>query len=400
MSKKISLGLAISLIFLAIALTITVTMMVAMGIYNDIIKDVSARSGVYSNISEIDDLIRKNYYGEINENLLNTMMSDGYVAGIGDRYSYYMTPDEYAKHKEEEKGNKVGIGVIAVYDSKNNNIYVSEVSVGSPAHIQGIEKGDVITAVDGVKVTSSNYNELLQSLEGAKLTNVQVTFTHNGTEKTVSVARGYSAQTVYYSIMNEVGYIKINAFYSTTAKELEDALDYMKKSDVVSVIFDVRNNYTGLISNVVKCIDLIVPVATDGTNAVATAVDKNGNIIETFASDSDSVNFTMIVLVNSNTSGAAELFACDLRDFGLACLVGAKTAGNGTMQKIFELNDGSAVALTVAKILPYKSDSYNDIGIQPDYVVELSAEQNSRLEMLSFEEDLQYQKAMDIITNK
>ena len=400
MSKKISLGLAISLIFLAIALTITVTMMVAMGIYNDIIKDVSARSGVYSNISEIDDLIRKNYYGEINENLLNTMMSDGYVAGIGDRYSYYMTPDEYAKHKEEEKGNKVGIGVIAVYDSKNNNIYVSEVSVGSPAHIQGIEKGDVITAVDGAKVTSSNYSELLQSLEGAKLTNVQVTFTHNGTEKTVSVARGYSAQTVYYSIMNEVGYIKINAFYSTTAKELEDALDYMKKSDVVSVIFDVRNNNTGLISNVVKCIDLIVPVATDGTNAVATAVDKNGNIIETFASDSDSVNFTMIVLVNSNTSGAAELFACDLRDFGLARLVGAKTAGNGTMQKIFELNDGSAVALTVAKILPYKSDSYNDIGIQPDYVVELSAEQNSRLEMLSFEEDLQYQKAMDIITNK
>ena len=400
MSKKISLGLAISLIFLAIALTITVTMMVAMGIYNDIIKDVSARSGVYSNISEIDDLIRKNYYGEINENLLNTMMSDGYVAGIGDRYSYYMTPDEYAKHKEEEKGNKVGIGVIAVYDSKNNNIFVSEVSVGSPAHIQGIEKGDVITAVDGAKVTSSNYSELLQSLEGAKLTNVQVTFTHNGTEKTVSVARGYSAQTVYYSIMNEVGYIKINAFYSTTAKELEDALDYMKKSDVVSVIFDVRNNNTGLISNVVKCIDLIVPVATDGTNAVATAVDKNGNIIETFASDSDSVNFTMIVLVNSNTSGAAELFACDLRDFGLARLVGAKTAGNGTMQKIFELNDGSAVALTVAKILPYKSDSYIVIGIQPDYVVELSAEQNSRLEMLSFEEDLQYQKAMDIITNK
>ncbi|MBR5245746.1 MAG: PDZ domain-containing protein [Clostridia bacterium] len=400
MSKKISLGLAISLIFLAIALTITVTMLVAMGIYNDIIKDVSARSGVYSNISEIDELIRKNYYGEINENLLNTMMSDGYVSGIGDRYSYYMTPDEYAKHKEEEKGNKVGIGVIAVYDSKNNNIYVSEVSSGSPAHIQGIQKGDVITAVDGVKVTSSNYAELLQSLEGAKLTNVQVTFVNNGTEKTVSVARGYSAQTVYYSVMNEVGYIKINAFYSTTAKELEDALDYMKKNDVVSVIFDVRNNDTGLIRNVVECIDLIVPVATDGTNAVATAVDKNGNIIETFASDSDSVNFTIIVLVNSNTSGAAELFACDLRDFGLARLVGVKTAGNGTMQKVFELNDGSAVALTVAKILPYKSDSYNDVGLEPDFVVELSAEQNSRLEMITFEEDLQYQKAMDILTNK
>lgn len=400
MNKKISLGLAVSLIFLAVALTVTVTMMVAMGIYNDIIKDVSARSGVYSSVSEIDDLIRKNYYGEINESLLNTMMSDGYVAGVGDRYSFYMTPDEYARYKEEERGNKVGIGVVAVYDSKNNNIYVSEVSVGSPAHIQGISKGDVITAVDGTKVTSSNYNELLQSLEGAKLTNVQVTFNHEGTEKIVSVARGYSAQTVYYSVNNNVGYIKINAFYSTTAKELDDALKHMKDNKVSSVIFDVRNNNTGLISNVVKCIDLIVPVATDGTNAVATAVDKNGNIVETFASDSDSVNFTMLVLVNANTSGAAELFACDLRDFGLAQLVGVKTAGNGTMQKVFELSDGSAVALTVAKIIPYKSESYNGVGVSPDYQVELPAEQNSRLEMLSLEEDLQYQKAMDILTNE
>ena len=400
MNKKISLGLAVSLIFLAVAITITATMLVAMGVYNDIIKDVSARSGVYSTVSEIDELIRKNYYGEINENLLNTMMSDGYVAGIGDRYSYYMTPDEYARYKEEEKGNKVGIGVVAVYDGKNNNIYISEVSAGSPAHIQGISKGDVITAVDGVSVTSGNYKELLESLEGAKLTNVQVTFVHEGTTSTVSVARGYSAQTVYYSVMEDVGYIKINAFYSTTAKELESALKYMMDKNIASVIFDVRNNNTGLITNVVKCIDMIVPVATEGTNAVATAVDKNGNIIETFASDSDSVNFTMIVLVNSNTSGAAELFACDLRDFGLARIVGVKTAGNGTMQKIFELNDGSAVALTVAKILPYKSDSFNGVGLEPDFVVELSAEQNERLEMLTYEEDLQYQKAMDILGNK
>lgn len=400
MNKKISLGLAVSLIFLAVAITITATMLVAMGVYNDIIKDVSARSGVYSTVSEIDELIRKNYYGEINENLLNTMMSDGYVAGIGDRYSYYMTPDEYARYKEEEKGNKVGIGVVAVYDGKNNNIYISEVSAGSPAHIQGISKGDVITAVDGVSVTSGNYKELLESLEGAKLTNVQVTFVHEGTTSTVSVARGYSAQTVYYSVMEDVGYIKINAFYSTTAKELESALKYMMDKNIASVIFDVRNNNTGLITNVVKCIDMIVPVATEGTNAVATAVDKNGNIIETFASDSDSVNFTMIVLVNSNTSGAAELFACDLRDFGLARIVGVKTAGNGTMQKIFELNDGSAVALTVAKILPYKSDSFNGVGLEPDFVVELSAEQNERLEMLTYEEDLQYRKAMDILGNK
>ncbi len=399
MNKKISLGLALSLIFLSIALAVTITMTFSMNIYNGIIKDVADRSNLYSTISEVDDLVRENYFGELNENLLNSMMSEGFVEGVGDRYSYYMTATQYADYKEEEKGNKGGIGIIAVYDSVNNNIYVAEVSEDSPAQVQGIKKGDVITAVDSVKVTSSNYEELIRKLDGEKLTNVQVTFKSGETEKTVSVARGYSAQSVYYSVANEVGYIKITAFYSTTAEQLEKALDYMNDNSVTSIIFDVRNNSTGLVANAIECIDVIVPVATEGTGALATAVDKDGNTIETFTSDSDSRSYNMAVLVNGNTSGAAELFACDLKDFGVAQLVGVKTAGNGTMQKVFELSDGSAVVLTVAKIIPYKSDCYNGVGVTPENVVELTSEQNARLEILTLNEDTQYQKALELLTN-
>lgn len=399
MNKKISLGLAISLIFLSVALAVTMTMVFSLNIYNGIIKDVADRSNLYSTVSEIDDLVRKNYFGELNENFLNTMMSDGFVEGVGDRYSYYMTANEYADYLDEDKGNKGGIGIIAVYDSENNNIYVSEVSAKSPAEVQGIKKGDVITAVDSVKVTSSNYEELIKKLDGEKLTNVQVTFKSGETEKTVSVARGYSAQSVYYSISNKVGYVKITAFYSTTVDQLEDALDYMSKNSVTAVVLDVRNTNTGLMRNAVACVDLIAPVATEGTGALATAVDKDGKTVETFTSDSDSKSFVMSVLVNGNTSGAAELFACDLRDFGIAQLVGTKTAGNGTMQKVFKLSDGSAVALTVAKIIPYKSDSFNGTGLEPDHKVELTAEQNSRLPMLQLADDPQYQKAVSIVSN-
>ena len=161
MNKKISLGLTLSLIFLSVALAVTITMTVSMKIYNKIIKDVASRSNLYSSVSEIDDLVRENYFGEINENLLTAMMSGGYVEGVGDRYSYYMTADDYAAYKEEEKGNKGGIGIIAVYDSQNNNIYVAEVSEGSPAQLQGISKGDVITAVDSVAVSQGNYEDLM-----------------------------------------------------------------------------------------------------------------------------------------------------------------------------------------------------------------------------------------------
>lgn len=399
MNKKISLGLALSLIFLSVALAVTITMTVSMKIYNKIIKDVASRSNLYSSVSEIDDLVRENYFGEINENLLTAMMSGGYVEGVGDRYSYYMTADDYTAYKEEEKGNKGGIGIIAVYDSQNNNIYVAEVSEGSPAQLQGISKGDVITAVDSVAVSQGNYEDLMESLNGQKLTNVQVTYTHGGESKTVSVARGYAAQTVYYSVANNIGYIKITAFYSTTAQQLEKALKHMSSNSVSSIIFDVRNTDTGLIANAVECIDILVPVATEGTGALATAVDKEGNTLETFTSDSDSVNFSMAVLINGKTSGAAELFACDLRDFGMAQLIGTKTMGNGTMQKVFELSDGGAIALTVAKINPYKSESFNGKGLEPDISVELTAEQNSRLEMLSQADDAQYQKAVELLNS-
>lgn len=397
MNKKISLGLALSLVFIAAALSVTITMSVSMKIYNGIIKDVSARSNLYSSIAEIDDIVRENYFGDINENLLGTMMSDGYAQGIGDRYSYYMTAEEYSDYRDEVRGNKGGIGIIAVYDSVGNNIYVSEVSENSPAQLQGISKGDVITAVDSVAVTAGNYNELIANLDGERLTEVQVTFEHGGESKTVSVARGYDAQSVYYSANGSVGYIKLTSFYSTTADQLKNALKYMNSNSVTSIIFDVRNNSDGIVIYAAECLDILVPVATEGTGAIATAVNRDGKAIRTFTSDSDSVSYNMTVLVNTGTSGAAELFACDLRDFGMAQLVGVQTAGNGTMQNVFELSDGSAVVLTVARILPYKSDSFNGTGIEPDYVVELTAEQNSRLQMLSFDDDPQYQKAFELL---
>lgn len=400
MNKKVSLGLTLSLIFISVALAVTITMTVSMLTYNNLIKDVSGRSGMYSGLSEIDDAIRENYYGEINENLLNSMISKGYIDGLGDRYSSYMNADEYAQYKQLEKGTKGGIGIVAVFDEVSGGIYISEIADSSPAKLQGMNKGDIITEIDGTKVTALNAPSLMQKLEGDKLTEVTVTFVHNKEAKTVKVSRGYTVQTVYYSVMDEkVGYIKITAFYKNTAEELENALKFMSDKGVSSVIFDVRNNADGFVPYATACLDLIVPVATEGTGALATAVDKNGNAIETFTSDSDSISMSMCVIVNAGTSGSAELFACDLRDFGAASLVGTTTAGNGTMQRIIELSDGGAVKLTVARILPYKSECYDGKGLSCDYEVSLTAEQNDRLQMLSLDDDAQYQKAFSVMTN-
>ena len=240
----------------------------------------------------------------------------------------------------------------------------------------------------------------MDKLTGGKLTSVTVRFVHDGVEQSVGVVKGYSAQSVYYSANGSVGYVKITDFYSTTASQLKKAINELSKQSVTSVIFDLRGTSNGTIDYAAKALDVLVPVASEGSGAIATALDKDGNITDTFTTDADSVSMQMMVLVNNQTSGPAELFACDLRDFGKAQLVGTTTNGNGTMQKAYQLSDGGAIILTVAEIKPYVSASYNSVGVIPDYEVKLDSEKEAKLAILSQEDDDQYKKAYDVLVGE
>lgn len=101
----------------------------------------------------------------------------------------------------------------------------------------------------------------------------------------------------------------------------------------------------------------------------------------------------MAVLVDGDTSGPGEIFAVTLRDFG-AQLVGETTDGVGTMSQVFQLNDGSAVKLTVAVLKPYKSEQYDGTGLTPDIEASLTAEQHANLKLLPHDEDAQLQAAL------
>ena len=117
MNKKISVGVSVAITLVAVAITVAVTMSVSMRTYNSLIKDLPNRAQMYSYISEIDNIVRTNYYGSVNEMLLNTELSGGYAAGLGDKYSKYLTATEYETYKNELNGEKIGIGIIAYYDN-------------------------------------------------------------------------------------------------------------------------------------------------------------------------------------------------------------------------------------------------------------------------------------------
>lgn len=400
MNKKISLGLALALIFTSIAATVAITMSVTMRTYNSIIKDLPSRSKLYAAVAELDDVVRNNYYGEINDNLLNADLSGGYAEGLGDKYSRYMTAAEYAVFKDEMEGRKIGVGIIAFFNPNDTAIYAAEVSENSPAAISGLQKGDKITHIDEEAVTAYNYADLLKKLSGDRLSSVTVTYVRGEESKTVSIVKGYSAQTVYHSLNSTVGYVKITDFYATTAAQLKTATDVLMKQGATSLIIDLRGTSNGRITHAATAVDVLVPVASEGSGALATAIAKDGTVRKTFTAEAESVSMPMAVLVNAETAGAAELFACDLRDYGKAQLIGEKTAGNGTMQEAFSLQDGGAILLTTAVIQPYVSDVYNTVGLTPDVTVALPAEKQIILPILSQSDDAQYQKAYTLLTGE
>lgn len=400
MNRKISLGLALALIFLAIAGSVAATAAVTMRVYNSIIKDLPSRTSLYSTVSEIDDIVRNNYFGEINDSLLNADLSEGYASGIGDRYSYYMTAAEYAVYLDEMQGQMVGVGANVFYDPTDAGLYVSAVSENSPAALAGLQKGDRIVSINEEAVTAYNYTELMENLTGDRLSSVTVTFSRDGASQTVNLVKGYTAQTVFTSLNGTVGYVQITAFYATTASQLEAAVETLSENGATGLIFDLRGCSAGTIEYAANTLDVLVPVASEGSGALATTYSKDGSVRRTFTAAASSVSMSMMVLINGETAGPAELFACDLRDYGMARLIGETTAGNGCLQEVFALSDGGAIILTTAEIHPYISESYNQVGIVPDEEVVLSSEKAVRLPLLEQADDDQYQRAYSLLTGE
>lgn len=398
MNKKVPLGVTIALIVVAITASIAITMEIAMHTYDNLIEDLPKREEMYSGLSELDDIVRKNYFGKIDDQLLNAKLSGGYIQGLGDDYSYYMTANEYVTYYNRIHGKMSGIGISAALNPDTGFISVAEVNAGSPAQNAGLRKGDQIIAIGDTEVTKDNYDTMVKNLEGDKLTSIDITYQRGGEKKTVNVMRGCSVKSVYHEIIGTTGYIRITSFYENTATQCQEALDALAKENIKSIVVDVRNTSEGMMEYAAKVIDLFVPLATEGNKAIALAVNKKGDTVETFTSDAKDYAGQICVLVNRNTQGPAELFACDLRDFDKAQLIGEITKGNGKRQQVFNLSDGGAIVLTTASILPYKSENFDGVGVAPDVEVALTQEQLEQLEILPHDQDAQLQKALEMLS--
>ncbi len=369
MNKKISLGAAVSLFILVAALASAVTLAVVGNEYNSILKGLPEKIERYEILDELDDVINNHYYGKSEGAYLEQAIAQGYVEGLGDKSSLYMTADRYKEYLSEVNGDMFGIG--AEYTkSKGGNIEITKVYDGSPAENSGLRAGDIIVAFDGIRIDAANYTEMEAKLQGDKLTSVNIIYNRDGTETNVTVVKGYEAQSVFTDAYNNIGYIEITDFYPSTAEQTQQAIDKFISSEITAVVVDLRKNTSGNYEQAMKTLDIFVPMS-DAQKAAATVLDENGNIVKTFSTTSGEVSLPVAVLVSAETQKAAELFACNMRDFNKGMLFGTgNTRGSAMMQEIFELSKGSAVLLTTGTVIPYKSETFNGTGLAPDYITE------------------------------
>ncbi len=390
MNRKISLGMTIAILLLAVALSISATMMLAMRRFSSLVNDVGKRQAMYDYLDEIDTAARGQY--TIDEELLRTALAEGYLEGLNDQYTAYLTPDEYKQVQSELAGNRTGFG-LQLMVSDDNELVVSYVEQNSPAALSGIKAGDVLTVLDEEVVNGASYAAVQGKLESAE--KVLLTVKQSGVESTVELtANTYSNVSVEGTLMQStVGYIRIRSFNSQTAPQFKALYNDLTKKGATAFVFDVRNNEGGSLEAVQEMLGYLLP-----SGPYANCAKKAGT--ETYtSSDPYELTATTVTLVNGNTTGEAELFAGVLRDFSKTKLVGTSTAGKAVVQDYFTLaSDKAAVRLTTGTLTLLQSgESWQNTGLLPDKTVDMSYSEMLKFELLADEEDGQLQAALSLL---
>lgn len=394
MNRKISVGMAVTITILAMTVTFSVTMLVAMRLFDSTVSSVKQKESMYNKIAEVDRYVRSNDYYTIDENLLYDRMTAGYLLGTGDKYARYYTVNAYTELVNIQNGTIMGIGVEVGVD-QTGYAKILRVYDASPAQEAGMVVGDYITAIDGVDVKSMSNADVVQTrLQGEAGTTVSVSWLNSEAEAKDAVLThsGYNSTTVDYQMVDNVGYIKIRQFDGSTPSELDYALRALTEKGAVSLVFDLRDNGGGILEDAISCIDLIAPEGT-----VAYAEDKSGSRTILGSSDAESsVELPVVCLVNGSTASAAELFAASLRQMNGAVLVGSSTMGKGTIQSSPQrLSDGSALVITVAKLLCGDGSSFDGMGLAVDVERAYTADEAALVYDYTPETDPQIQRAVN-----
>lgn len=333
----------------------------------------------------IKTYIDKFYLGDINEDDMLESAVKGYVAGLGDEYTEYLTKSEYEDLMVDVNGNYVGIGVYMAED-KYGNIVVLLPIEGSPAEKEGLKPGDIITKVNGEDCTDMDISLVANKVKGEEGTTVEIEIQRGEEIITKTIER----KTVEINhiesevLENNIGYIQILAFDDGCSIEFEKKLDELISKGVKSLIIDVRDNGGGIVTEATDIAELFL----SKDKVIMKELDKSEREEVTKAKKDAKINsdINIVILANGHSASASEILIGALKDNGVAKVIGTKTFGKGVMQEVVPVSSGGALKLTIKEFRTPNGDKINKEGINPD--IEVKEEEGSKT-------DVQLQRAIE-----
>ncbi|KGN65570.1 carboxyl-terminal-processing peptidase 1, chloroplastic isoform X1 [Cucumis sativus] len=294
------------------------------------------------------------------------------LASLGDPYTRFLPPAEFSKMARYDMTG-IGINLREVPDDNGvMKIKVLGLLLDGPAHLAGVRQGDEIVAVNGVDAGGKSAFEVSSLLQGPNETLVTVKVMHGncGPVESIQVQRQVLARTpVFYRLeqmdaTSSVGYIRLKEFNGLAKKDLVTATKRLEAMGASYFILDLRDNLGGLVQAGIEIAKLFL---NEGSTVIYT-VGRDPQYQKTVVADAEPlVKAPVVVLVNKRTASASEIVASSLHDNCKAVLVGERTYGKGLIQSVFELHDGSGVAVTVGKYVTPNHKDINGNGIEPDF---------------------------------
>lgn len=338
----------------------------------------------------------KKYPHLLEDGTLTRAAMAGMMGTLDDPYTTYLTSAEYRRLLEGlGNGTFGGVGIYLSTDGKTKELIVVEPMEGGPASKAGVKARDVILAIDGRPVAGMDTEAARNALRGEPGTQVTLSL-RRGTETlqptlTREVVRVTSVTSrVQTHDGHPIGYVKVRQFGMTTGKELEQALDRLEQQKVEAYVLDLRNNGGGYITAAIDLLSQFLPAQTR-----LVSVAERGHAERVYVSRGNRRGpRPLALLVNDHSASASEITAGAIQDHGAGVLVGVKTYGKGSVQKIIPLADLSAVKLTTAHYHTPSGKDIHKLGIEPDVKVEMAPER------IGTADDIQLERALQIVAGK
>jgi carboxyl-terminal processing protease len=357
--------------FLACALAAH-TVIAAGGEKDDPPKAVSGKYDALRRFSQVLDLVERHYVREVTQTELVNSSVKGMLQGL-DPHSNFLTPEEFKEMQQNTSGEFFGVGI--EISLENGQVVVVTPIEDTPAFRAGLQTGDIILSINGQAAQELSLQEVVSRIRGPKGTEVELTILHSDSKapQTLRIVRDAIPLISVKSKKLEDGYywLRLTRFSERTTEELKDSLKAAEKESgkeggLRGIVLDLRNNPGGLLDQAVSVSDIFLEQGA--IVSIKSRDEKRGHVYEA-ARQADDVHVPTVALINAGSASASEIVAGALRDQKRALILGERSFGKGSVQKIIPLPDGAGLKLTVALYYTPNGNSIQAEGIAPDMEV-------------------------------